>query len=132
MNRDYVKREKREMVKLVIISILVVLIYLAVSFQDVYGYHVSGFYNSAYDSNPAIQWNSDRWMNAPSGDDNFTFDFQDRFTGLPSDGQNHPNQNYDFDSDTPATDYVPTIPEPGVILLLGLGLTGIQIARKLF
>jgi len=131
MNREYAKREKREMIKLIVISILVVLIYLAVSFQDVYGYHFSGFYNYTYDNNQAIQWNSDRWMNSLIGGDNFTFDFQDQFAGLPSGSQNHPSQNYDFDSDAPSADSFPTIPEPGIILLVGLGLTGFQIARKL-
>lgn len=131
MNREYAKREKREMIKLVVISILVVLIYLAVSFQDVYGYHFSGFYNYTHDNNQAIQWNSDRWMNSPAGGDNFTYDFQDRFAGLPSGDQNHPSQNYDLDSDASSADSFPTIPEPGIIILVALGLSGFQIARKL-
>ena len=131
MNREYAKRERREIVKLIIISILVVLAYLAVSFKEVYGYDITGFYNFNFENDQAIEWHSDKWMQAPAGDTYIVFDYTNQFSGWPSSNQADPNQNYDFESDLPATDKTPTIPEPGVILLMGIGLTGIQITRKL-
>ena len=132
MNREYAKRERREIVKLVIISILVVLAYLAVSFKEVYGFDITGFFNFNYDNNQAIEWRSDKWMQDPSDDTFAAFNYTNRFTGWPSTNTADYNQNYDFDSDMTNPEKVPTIPEPGVLLLVGIGLTGIQITRKLF
>lgn len=129
MNREYARREKHEIVKLIVISMIVIFMYLAVSFEEVYGYQVTSLLNIEQEYIQPINWKSDLWLEPDNSEDLFYSTSFDNSGGINNSFQDSFN-NFDSYSDINTTNSIPTIPEPGLLLLFGIGLGGLRIARK--
>jgi len=128
MRRTYAQKEKSQIIKLIILSFIAILLYLALSFEPVYGYNIVNLercivpeYNhdrvTADNPQLASGMNLDNWVwNAPGniGDDFY----------LPED--------FKFDFETGNGEGCTPVPEPASLILLGLGTLSFGLYRKYF
>ena len=123
MERTYSKREKTEFIKLIILGFIVILLYLAISFEPVYGYNIWAFerimaqpYDNTQIENPpkfSSALNSSYWESESLGNDGNGWIVPDEF---------------EFEPNT--DEKCPPVPEPTTLLLVGLGSAAFVLRRK--
>jgi hypothetical protein len=124
MRRVQLESESREMARLIAIGILTIFLYLGLSFSNAYGYQISNFNRFQLESPEKIDWNSDSWLSS-------NLVFSPSFTPYGETANGGKYFELMDDGYSEGGDVVPSVPEPAITVLLGLGLGTMALYRKL-
>jgi hypothetical protein len=126
MRRELANTETREMLKLIAISVVAIVLYLCLSFSNAYGYQVGNLDRFNVDNTAEINWQSDSWLSMPGADLRST------------EGNSVSASSFDFDNARSFNDgsfddneVCPTVPEPTIIILFGMGVGTLALYRKI-
>ena len=124
MRRIQLDRDFKEMAKLIGISLLAIILYLCFSFSNAYGYQISNLDRIQIENPAKINWHSDSWLSSNVESKSAAgVNFNNGITG--STGGEF------LDDRFPGGDKViPSIPEPTVTILFGLGLGALALYRR--